>query len=273
MNRTRAIRVVKLPAKVLLVGVGGTGGYVLQQAARLLYSMDRSGVRASSVILADGDIVEQKNLLTQYFLPADVGQNKAAVLADRYGRAYGLPIGAWPHYVDRETDLKEDGLVEEGSIVVACVDNAPTRAILHEQLMGLKHVVYVDAGNSATQPLSDEEHNDRYRLHEAINLGWEGQVVAGVRYNGETRIPFAGEVFPDLLVGEEPHPGEVSCGEEAASDPQRHQTNLRAATCVMGYLTTLLSNGTLVNHRTFFDARRDWSRSDAAIDAVLEVSI
>jgi hypothetical protein len=46
-----------------------------------------------------------------------------------------------------------------------------------------------------------------------------------------------------------------------------------AATTVMMLLHTLLADGTILHHRTFFEARRGWMRSDAAIDALLEVSV
>ncbi|KPV40380.1 ThiF family adenylyltransferase, partial [Alicyclobacillus ferrooxydans] len=81
--------------RLVLIGVGGTGGYVLQQVARLLYSLREQGRRIPSVLLFDGDVVEQKNLLRQYFLEQDIGRKKAEVLAERYSRAYGIDIAAY----------------------------------------------------------------------------------------------------------------------------------------------------------------------------------
>jgi molybdopterin/thiamine biosynthesis adenylyltransferase len=119
---------------VVLIGVGGTGGYVLQQMARLLYSLKEQGASVPDVLLVDGDTVEEKNLLRQYFLPQDVGKKKATVLAERYARAYGLSIAAYPHYLTKETDGRPAGILEPGDVVVACVDNGSTRRLLHEQL-------------------------------------------------------------------------------------------------------------------------------------------
>ena len=42
------------PVKIVLVGTGGTGGYIVPQLYRLLYALDRP-IR---VILCDGDLVE-----------------------------------------------------------------------------------------------------------------------------------------------------------------------------------------------------------------------
>jgi hypothetical protein len=54
--------------QLVIVGVGGTGLYVLQQAARLLYGLRVLGRRVPEVLLIDGDVVEPKNLVRDYFL-------------------------------------------------------------------------------------------------------------------------------------------------------------------------------------------------------------
>ncbi|WP_029423404.1 ThiF family adenylyltransferase [Alicyclobacillus macrosporangiidus] len=272
MSVVKPVRVVDPErTRLILVGVGGTGGYVLQQAARLLYSLKEQGRKVPGVLLIDGDVVEEKNLLRQYFLPQDIGRKKASVLAERYSRAYGLDIAAYPEYLTRETNLQRIG-VTDGTIVVGAVDNGSTRRILHEQLHCLNHVVYIDSGNSAVTVPDDPEHVDRYQLAKIKDSGWEGQVVVGVRIRGEDVLPFPGEVFPDLIE-EDRLPTEVSCGEVVVSNPQRLMTNLMAATTVLMYLHTLLADGTLLHQRTFFEARRGWMRSEAAIEQLLEVSV
>lgn len=268
--------------QLVIVGVGGTGGYVLQQVARLLYGLKSQGRPVAPVLLIDGDTVEEKNLLRQYFLPQDVGRKKAEVLAERYGRAYGLDIGSYPEYLMADTEIGsprerswQNGLVRSGAVVVGCVDNAATRALLHDKLNAYRYIVYIDSGNSAVDVPDDIAHIDRYGLASLKASGWEGQVVCGVRHNGRCVMPFPAEVFPDLLEVRDDAdkvPGDPSCGHVVVSNPQRLMTNLMAATVVLSYLHTLLSDGTLINHRTFFDARRGYVRSDAAIDAMLEVS-
>ena len=59
------------PVKIVLVGTGGTGGYIVPQLYRLLYALDRP----IWVILCDGDLVEEKNLGRQNFIEADLGKN------------------------------------------------------------------------------------------------------------------------------------------------------------------------------------------------------
>ena len=67
------------PVKIVMLGAGGTGGHIAPHLYRLLYALNRP-VR---FIICDGDIVEEKNLVRQNFTPADLGENKAKVLAER----------------------------------------------------------------------------------------------------------------------------------------------------------------------------------------------
>lgn len=273
---------------LVLVGVGGTGGYVLQQAARLLYALAQQGRAVPEVLLLDGDTVEEKNLLRQYFVPADIGKNKALVLAERYSRAYGLSILGCDAYLAPDRPLRplvaetrpyrSGDSIADGDltpIVVGGVDNAPSRRLLHDELRTWENVVYLDAGNGSVRLPEDPEHVDRYQLAKIRDMGYDGQVVCGVRCGGKDGLPFPGEVFPDLFETQDEAdrlPTDVACGDVVMSQPQRFLTNLMAATSVLLYLNTLLTDGTLLHHRTFFNARAGFTRSEPAIAHMLEVS-
>lgn len=280
-----------------IVGCGGTGGFVLKNACRLVWGLreQRRAAHAAppifgeaspegvpGILLCDGDRVERGNLIRQDFVSSDVGRPKALALAERTAAAYGLDVGAYPGYVTEETDLA--GIVPEGGIVVGCVDNARSRRILHEKLSAYRDVVYVDSGNAGVKlpggpGAFPEEALSRSEISRIRESGWDGQVVCGVRKDGETLIPFPGEAMPDLIEPGEGSPGddllpdEVPCGQAVVSNPQRHMTNLLAATVVMQYLTTLISEGTLLHARSFFCARRDYVKSYPAIDELDEVAL
>ncbi|WP_241716707.1 hypothetical protein [Sulfoacidibacillus ferrooxidans] len=132
-----------------------------------------------------------------------------------------------------------------------------------------RDAVYIDSGNGGVTVPDDPEHINRYQLAKIKATGWDGQVVVGVRKNGQDVMPFPGEVFPNLLEAEEGEnlPSEQHCGEVVVSQPQRLMTNVIVATSVFMFLHTLL------HHRTFFDAHKGFMRSEAAMDHVLEVAI
>ena len=80
---------------IIIVGVGGTGGYVVRDLQRFIYSL---GKRVHDIKLnlhlVDPDIVEMKNLLRQNFSPTDLGKPKAEVTAIRTSRIFGLEVKA-----------------------------------------------------------------------------------------------------------------------------------------------------------------------------------
>lgn len=169
------------PVKIVLVGTGGTGGYIVPQLYRLLYALDRP-IR---VILCDGDLVEEKNLGRQNFIEADLGKNKAMVLAERYSNAFGIETSYIPQYVEDEEMLEElleplqypqnryvtnrngeavQEVISEIVILIGAVDNNRSRQVFHNVFQRAKELIYIDSGNSKAS----------------------GQVICGVRRSGKT---------------------------------------------------------------------------------------
>ena len=70
----------KRPVKIVMLGAGGTGAHIAPHLYRLLYALERP----VKFIICDGDKVEPKNLVRQNFTEADLGENKARVIAERY---------------------------------------------------------------------------------------------------------------------------------------------------------------------------------------------
>ena len=58
-------------------------------------------------VIFDGDVVEEKNLVRQNFTPADLGENKAQVLAERYSIVFGMETAYIPYFVETEERLKD----------------------------------------------------------------------------------------------------------------------------------------------------------------------
>ena len=218
------------PVKIVMLGAGGTGGHIAPHLYRLLYALDRP-VR---FIICDGDIVEQKNLVRQNFIPADLGENKAKVLAERYATVFGIETEYVPAFVESEEMLRElltprqwrkgyygDIVTTEQVILIGAVDNNKSRQLCHRLFYEMKELIYIDSGNG--------EHT--------------GQVVCGIRSGGRTFYRPIGAAYPDVLKETDKFPTELSCAEASVSAPQSIAANITAATAVVDMIYNILTQG------------------------------
>ena len=217
--------------KVVMLGAGGTGGHIAPHLYRLLYALDRP-VR---FIICDGDIVEQNNLIRQNFIPADLGENKAQVLAERYSTVFGMETEYVPEYVESAERLKElvaprivktnfypySVLDKELVILIGAVDNNRSRQICNQVFYESEELIYIDSGNS--------EHT--------------GQVVCGIRSGGRTLYKPVGKLYPEVLSDTDKFPTELSCAEASISAPQAMTANITAATAVVDMIYNILTLG------------------------------
>lgn len=219
-----------VPVKIVQLGAGGTGGHAAPHLFRLLYSLERP----ARLILCDGDIVEAKNLVRQNFSPADLGENKAKVLAERYATVFGIETEYVPFFIEDLDALMElitpgswrrsegcKNLVPELVILLGCVDNNRSRRLFHQAFYQSKDLVYIDSGNRE----------------------FSGQVVCGVRRNGHTIFKPVGGVYPEMLRAEDKFPSQLSCAEAAQSDPQSMAVNITAATAIVDMVYNILTHG------------------------------
>ena len=233
------------PVKIVQLGAGGTGGHIAPHLYRLLYSLDRP-VR---YIICDGDVVEQKNLVRQNFTPADLGENKAQVLAERYSSVFGMETEYVPDFVEDEDRLKNlltpmrfrqrrpnsyrEEIVEEMVILLGAVDNNKSRQLCHRVFTQAKELIYIDSGNGE----------------------YTGQVVCGVRRSGRTYYPPIGVVYPDVLEETDKFPTELSCAEASVSAPQSMAANITAATAVVDMIYNILAVGESTVRKITFSTR------------------
>ena len=129
------------PVKIIVLGAGGTGGYLIPHLYRIAFSDENRDYR---IIICDGDIAERKNLIRQNFIEQDIGRNKASVLAERYAGAFGIECEYIPEYIESEQRLKElvrpdftkspwsNAKETQRVILIGCVDNNKSRAICHK---------------------------------------------------------------------------------------------------------------------------------------------
>ena len=214
------------PVKIVMLGAGGTGGHIAPHLYRLLYALERP-VR---FILCDGDIVEEKNLVRQNFTPADLGENKAKVLAERYSSVFGMETEYVPEFIESGERLLSMLRAQELVILIGAVDNNKSRKLCHEVFYKLDDLIYIDSGNG---------------MH-------TGQIVCGIRSGGRTFYRPVGAAFPEVLQDTDKFPTELSCAEASVSAPQSIAANITAATAVVDMIYNILTVGeTRVRQITF----------------------
>lgn len=230
--------------RFLIVGVGGTGGYLFYYLTRLAAALKQNN--ALQIVIADGDVVEEKNLVRQNFVEEDLGEKKVQVLSRRYGEVYGMDIPFYPEYVKDKTimeSLLADKMADFSptvSVLVGCVDNNRTRQLFHEVFNEYEgNLVYIDSGN-------DE---------------WSGQIIVGMRNQKQIILPPVGYYYPDILEDEDSiFPDEESCQQRVISSPQNIATNVMAGTLLFGLLNQLFTKGAETYGITF-NARTGQTRA------------
>lgn len=236
---------VNKPVKIVMIGAGGTGGHAAPNIYRLLHSIDRS----AKFIIADGDVVESKNLVRQNFISADLGKNKAKVMAERYSAAFGMETEYIPEFIENEEqllDVLSSDSVQQNQygykypkrcqvILIGAVDNNKSRQLCHKCFYKMNNIIYIDSGNG--------EHT--------------GQVVCGVRRSGKTIMKPVGRVYPDILRknADDKFPTELSCAEASISSPQSITANITAAAAIVNYVYNIVVLGTIESHYVTFSTQ------------------
>lgn len=172
-----------IPRTIFVVGAGGTGSRLMPLLAQFIKTVTRGDgpngwVEKPTIFLIDDDVIELKNLLRQNFHPSDVGKHKATVLAERYGKAFGVNIIPVLQRVSSDaTQIRsfygllnqllvdqneEQGLPAENgiherfstSIVISCVDSVSARrhilntfSVIGQDSGRQDTAVFIDAGN------------------------------------------------------------------------------------------------------------------------------
>lgn len=149
----------RMPLHFIVVGAGGTGGYLIRDLSRLIgVNNNKYGLETSMTII-DGDKVELKNLERQNFVSQDIGKNKAEISARRYGSTFGIDIGYIPEYIPDDANSKwnniENLFATKRCIIIGCVDNNKTRKTLHNLYRDRENAIlgYIDAGKPLHCPI------------------------------------------------------------------------------------------------------------------------
>lgn len=249
------------PGYILVIGCGGTGAFVIANLSRFLSVFNN--YRQPNFCIADGDIVEKKNLLRQHFISNDIGRNKAEVLAERYSAAFGIQINVIASNIEK----LEDFPISSG-LIIGCVDNNASRQLIYKKYFLSQccdTTFWIDSGN--------EEINGQvicglslpsYKCG-GINTQTQKEIIEGI-----FSLPCVVELYPDILKDKSKFNSELSCAERADSAPQNMMTNVTAATLVMNYAQSIISGLPLTSHgvefsiknnfRTYFNTKENLSK-------------
>lgn len=126
---------------VVLVGCGGTGGFVAEGLCRLLS-------RQCRLILVDQDVVERVNLVRQNFFEGDLGLPKAQVLAERLARQFNRQVGYSLKYLENPGYYHPRNPLWGYSLVIGCVDNPIARKAISDTMEANPWGWWIDAGNA-----------------------------------------------------------------------------------------------------------------------------
>ena len=130
---------------MVVVGCGGTGGFLGEAVCRLLIDVP------GEIHLVDMDRVEAHNCGRQAFGRDDIGRFKAQVLAERFSRAFGREVGYSVLPYDAELHAAVFATRARLNLIVGCVDNAAARrsiaGTLKHRHYGLSPVWWIDCGN------------------------------------------------------------------------------------------------------------------------------
>lgn len=81
----------------IVLGAGGTGSFVVDTINQLSMSMPN----IKYCFVADGDIIEHKNISRQRFIEQDIGKNKATVVCSRYSFNKTVKFIPYPYFVKK----------------------------------------------------------------------------------------------------------------------------------------------------------------------------
>lgn len=209
----------------VLVGAGGTASYLMPALHRWLLSTFKDDF---TLLIIDGDVVENGNLTRQNHTLSAVGKNKAEALREAYPQ----------HTIAIKTYLSDkniDKVIKEGSTVLITVDNWPCRKRIETHAATLQDVVVINAGNEL----------------------YTGSVQVSIRQKGKDITPPMGFLHPEITnTGEDR--AKMTCAAVAAL-PGGGQTaiaNQATATFILLALNMLEEKAKLTWHEFHFDAAK-----------------
>lgn len=240
---------------LLIVGVGGTGSSLAHITARILWQRRQMGQSVPLLHLVDPDVVEEKNVGRQHFLPLDIGLHKAEITARRLSLLYGLPILWSNETFDAAKHL------QRGTILVGCVDNHIARQTLVNAAEG---VTYLDVGNARTygQVVCGSTASVDRVMSSITQMESDQQYTRRDHYYPCQHLPNIALLYPELLEPEPPTvQPDLSCAELVMAEEQHLLINDALAMVCSSYLYKLINRQPLTTFMSQVDLHQQTTTS------------
>lgn len=127
----------ELPAHIVLIGAGGIGSWTALALAKM-------GLKELTIV--DHDNIEDANIAPQFYRYADMGKNKAEVLAERLTEEMGGGIKVHPIVAKWEDIKKEvrDDFPLDADVLIMAVDSIDTRKMIWEDVKQAGYALVID---------------------------------------------------------------------------------------------------------------------------------
>lgn len=228
--------------RIVLVGVGGTGGHLARLLVRMLYHLSAQGMRTPTLCLVDPDRVESHNVGRQLFSPAEMGQFKSEAMARRLSCAFGLAV----EYITEPFSSQHTGY---GTLLIDAVDNHHAR-----QAMARTDATLLACGNHADAGQVSIGNANRNQALAYLAEVRKREAKQGVKDTLNT-LPNAYALFPELLEPD-PEPVPLSCAERVAQNRQDLFINDTVALVAARYVQQLLTRQPITSFLTFVNLAR-----------------
>lgn len=122
--------------KIVLVGCGGTGSYLAEGLASMI-----AGYRMNIILtLVDFDVVEDKNVYRQLFMPFDATgkKYKSEALSEMLNMRFGLKSSFSTERIEKQISGGRD------TLIITCVDKVSVRKLFKDSQL------WLDLGNDRT---------------------------------------------------------------------------------------------------------------------------
>ncbi|MCG8538493.1 MAG: ThiF family adenylyltransferase [Clostridia bacterium] len=239
MLNSSGIHINSLNYLIIIVGVGGTGGNFAKELCRLVSNFPKN--KDIKIVFMDGDTVELKNKSRQPFVNLDITRNKANILAERCSTTFDIDIIENTFFLTQKEQLLDiiHNYQDYLPIIIGCVDNHRARQIMHDVFNRINNCIYLDSANES----------------------WYGEVVCGLRGNGETILQPRAYFFPEVLTDSKIGKDEESCEVRIDKAPQHLVTNLQAAVILLSFISDILIREKVTCNMVTFDISKKFVKA------------